>query len=124
MLKCYPKYLMKTERPTNELIQILKVLEKYNSKEQNLRMFEEYSEDQPFNHLAVLLSLMYDFYENGAYNTTQDIIESNGSGEILWDKTINETITWISDGRPYYIDLQTKRRVNDEYDYIKRLHGF
>lgn len=122
VLKCYPKYLMKTERPTNELIQILKVLEKYNSKEQNLRMFEEYSEDQPFNHLAVLLSLMYDFYENGAYNTTQDIIESNGPGEILWDKTINETITWISDGRPYYIDLQTKRKVNDEYDYIKRLH--
>lgn len=122
VLKCYPKYLMKTERPTNELIQILKVLEKYNSKEQNLRMFEEYSEDQPFNHLAVLLSLMNDFYENGAYNTTQDIIESNGPGEILWDKTINETITWISDGRPYYIDLQTKRKVNDEYDYIKRLY--
>lgn len=122
VLKCYPKYLMKTERPTKELIQILKVLEKYNSKEHNLRMFEEYSEDQPFNHLAVLLSLMYDFYENGAYNTTQDIIESNGPGEILWDKTINETITWISDGRPYYIDLQTKRKVNDEYDYIKRLH--
>ena len=31
VLKCYPKYLGKTKNPKDELIQILKVLEKYNS---------------------------------------------------------------------------------------------
>lgn len=31
-LKCYPKYLLSKENPTEELQQILKVLEKYNSK--------------------------------------------------------------------------------------------
>lgn len=78
--------------------------------------------DTAFNLLAVLLFLLNDYYENGAYNNTEDIIESNGSGEILWDKTINETFSLLSNNRPYYVDLQTKKRVNDEFDYIKRLH--
>jgi len=42
--------------------------------------------------------------------------------EILWDKTINETFTLLSNNRPYYTELQTKRRVEDDYDYFKRLH--
>ena len=121
-LKCYPKYLLSKENPTEELQQILKVLEKYNSKEQILRMFNDSSESQSFNLLAVLLFLLQDYFENGAYTNTEDIIESNGSGEILWERTINETFTLLSNNRPYYTDLQTKRRVSDEFDYFKRLH--
>ena len=121
-LKCYPKYLLSEVEPKQELRQVLKVLEKYNSKEQIIRMFNDSSESSSFNLLAVLLFLIQDFYENGVYNNMEDIIESNGSGEILWDKTINETFTLLSNNRPYYIDLQTKKRVNDDYDYFKRLH--
>lgn len=84
-LKCYPKYLLSKENPTEELQQILKVLEKYNSKEQIVRMFNDSSESQSFNLLAVLLFLLQDYFENGAYTNTEDIIESNGSGEILWN---------------------------------------
>ena len=47
-LKCYPKYLLSKENPTEELQQILKVLEKYNSKEQIVRMFNDSSESQSF----------------------------------------------------------------------------
>lgn len=122
VLKCYPKYLLSNNQPKDELRQVLKVLEKYNSKEQIIRMFNESSESSSFNLLAVLLFLLNDYYENGAYSNTEDIIESNGSGEILWDKTINETFSLLSNNRPYYVDLQTKKRVNDEFDYIKRLH--
>lgn len=122
VLKCYPKYLLNADRPKNELRQVLKVLEKYNTKEQIVRMFNDSSESSAFNLLAVLLFLMQDYYENGLYSNTEDIIESNGSGEILWDKTINETFTLLSNNRPYYIDLQTKKRVTDDYDYFKRLH--
>jgi len=122
ILKCYPKYLLTIANPKNELKQVLKVLEKYNSKEQSIRMFNDSSESQSFNLLAVLLFLMHDYYENGVYSNTEDIIESNGTGEILWDKTINETFTLLSDSRPYYTDLQTKKRVNDDFDYFKRLH--
>lgn len=121
-LKCYPKYLLHTEEPRQELKQVLKVLEKYNSKEQIVRMFNDSSESSSFNLLAVLLFLIQDYYENGVYSNTEDIIESNGSGEILWDKTINETFTLLSHNRPYYIDLQTKKRVTNDFDYFQRLH--
>ena len=122
VLKCYPKYLLDVEQPQEELRQVIKVLEKYNTKEQIVRMFNDSSESSSFNLLAVLLFLLTDYYENGVYSNTEDIIESNGSGEILWDKTINETFTLLSNNRPYYVDLQTKKRVNDDFDYFKRLH--
>ncbi len=121
-LKCYPKYLLGKENPKDELKQVLKVLEKYNSKEQIIRMFNDSSESSSFNLLAVLLFLIQDYYENGVYSNTEDIIESNGSGEILWDKTINETFSLLSNNRPYYIDLQTKKRITNDFDYFKRLH--
>lgn len=124
VLKCYPKYLLSTDEPKKELRQVLKVLEKYNSKEQIIRMLNDSSESQTFNLLAVLLFLLQDYYENGTYNNTENIIESNGSGEILWDRTINETFTILFHNRPYYIDLKTKRKTNDNYDYFKRLHEY
>ena len=122
VLKCYPKYILNVSDPKEELKTVLKVLERYNSKEQIIRMWNESSESQSFNLLAVLLFLLNDYYENGSYSNTEDIIESNGTGEILWEKTVNETFTYLSNGRPYYTDLQTKKRVNDDYDYFKRLH--
>ncbi len=122
VLKCYPKYLLTATQPERELIQVIKVLEKYNSKEQIIRMFNDSSESRSFNLLAVLLFLLQDYYENGVYDNTEDIVESNGSGEIIWDKTINETFTVISNNRPYYVDLQTKKRITNEHDYFKRLH--
>jgi hypothetical protein len=85
-------------------------------------MFNDTSESSSFNLLAVLLFLIRDYYENGVYNNTEDIIETNGPGEILWDKTINETFTYLSNNRPFYPELLTKKRVNNETDYFKRLH--
>lgn len=85
-------------------------------------MLEENNGEHSFNLLSVLLFFMYDYFESGVYNNTQDIIESNGSGEIIWDRTINETFTLISGNRPYYTELQTRKRVNNDYDYFKRLH--
>ena len=122
VLKCYPKYLLKTQEPKTELKQVLKVLEKYNSKEQIIRMYNDTSDSSAFNMLAVMLFLLQDYYEYGAYTNTQDIIEANGTGDILWDKTINETFTLISNNRPYYPELLTMKRVNDDFDFFKRLH--
>lgn len=122
VLKCYPKYLLTSTYPERELTQVIKVLEKYNSKEQIIRMFNDSSESRSFNLLAVLLFLMQDYYENGIYENTDDIVESNGSGEIIWDKTINETFAMISNNRPYYVDLQTRKRISDDHNYFKRLH--
>lgn len=122
VLKCYPKYLLKAETPKAELKQVLKVLEKYNSKEQIIRMYNETSDSSAFNMLAVMLYVLQDYFEYGPYTNTQDIIETNGSGDILWDKTINETFTLISNNRPYYPEILTMKRINDDFDYFKRLH--
>ena len=122
VLKCYPKYLLTATHPKRELTQVIKVLEKYNSKEQIIRMFNDSSERRSFNLLAVLLFLLQDYYENGVYEKTDDIVESNGSGEIIWDRTINETFAMITNNRPYYMDLQTRKRIADDHDYFKRLH--
>jgi llaJI restriction endonuclease len=122
VLKCYPKYLLNVKEPADELRKVIKVLEKYNSKEQIVRMFNDSSESSSFNLLAVLLFLLQDYFENGVYTNTEDIIECNGSGEILWDKTINETFTLLSENRPYYTELQTRKRVTNDFDYFKRLH--
>ena len=85
-------------------------------------MFNDSSESSSFNLLAVLLFILQDYFENGTYTNTEDIIECNGSGEILWDKTINETFTLLSENRPYYIELQTRKRITNDFDYFKRLH--
>lgn len=122
VLKCYPKYLLQAQEPKTELKQVLKVLEKYNSKEQIIRMYNDTSDSSAFNMLAVMLFLLQDYFENGVYTNTQDVIETNGSGDILWDKTINETFTLISNSRPYYPELLTMRRVNDDFNFFKRLH--
>lgn len=122
VLKCYPKYLSSETQPIPELKQVLKVLEKYNSKEQMIRMYNEVSDSSAFNLLAVMLFLLQDYFEHGAYTNTQNIVESNGSGDILWDKTINETFTLLSNNCPYYPELLTTKRISDEFDFFTRLH--
>lgn len=122
ILKCYPKYIFRSIEPIEELKQIIKVLEKYNSKEQIIHMFNGDSDTRTLNLLALQLFLLNDYYENGLYTNSNDIIETNGTGEIFWDKTINETFALLNNNRPYYIELQTKKNVENEMDFIKRLH--
>ena len=122
VLKCFPKYLLSSNNPQKEIRQVIKVLEKYNTKKQIVKILNENNEEKTFNLLAVLLYLLQDYYENGIYSNIEDIIETNGEGEILWDKTINETFMMLSGERPYYVELQTKKRIKDEYDFFKRLH--
>ena len=123
ILKCYPKYLPQGTEPVTTMKQVLKVLEKYNSREQIIHIFTETDQGKSFNLLAVMLSLLADYHEHGLYSNTQEIIESNGMGEILWDKTINETFAMLSSDRAYYFDLQTRKRIQNEYDYFHRLHA-
>lgn len=122
VLKCYPKYIHNDDQPTQELAQVLQVIEKFNSKEQIIKMFNDSDESKSFNLLAVMLYFLHDYYENGLYENDLDIIETNGDGEILWDKTINETFTFISNNRPYHMEMYTQKNINDEFDYFKRLH--
>lgn len=122
ILKCYPKYLIETQCPLPELKQVLKVLDKFNNKEQIIKLHNESNSESTINLLPIMLYLMSDYHENGPYLNTLDTIEVNGTGEILWEKTINETFVLISNNRPIYPELYTRKRENDDISYFKRLH--
>lgn len=122
VLKIYPKYIFKSDTPLLQLKQILKVIEKQNKKEQFIKFHIESLESTSYNLLATILYLYNDYNEYGIYTTTQDIFEVNGNGEINWDKTINETFTLISNNKPFYPELITRKKIDDNNDYFKILH--
>lgn len=122
VIKCYPKYLLSKKSPLEEMKQVLKVISRYSSKEQVINLYNGDAENSSFNLLAVILFLLNDYYEYGVYNNTEDIVEVNGEGEIIWNKTVNEAFSLICDNRPYYLELYTRKNVDNERDFIKRLH--
>lgn len=122
ILKCFPKYIFSNNEPLEELKQILKVLEKVNTKEQIISIFNGAKEEGAFNLLALQLYLLNDYYENGIYTNSDTIIETNGSGEIFWDRTINETFALLNNNKPYYTEFRTRKNVENDMDYFKKLH--
>ena len=120
---CYPKYIDNDLQPFEQLKIIIKVLEKYNQKEQLVYLYNGDTEDKTFNQLAVSLYILKDFYENGLYTNQKENIELNGDGEILWDKTINETFVYIKDNQPLYLNYYTQDNTENDFDFIKRLHA-
>lgn len=123
VLKCYPKYIFSTEHPLDEMRQVMRVITKYNRyEEQIVNLFNGDAENRSFNILAVISFLLNDYYEYGLYSNSENVIEINGEGDILWGRTIDENFPIISNGRPYYMELLTRRTVNDEADYFHRLH--
>jgi hypothetical protein len=122
VFKCYPKYINSKTEPIDELKRVLKVIKKYNSSEQLIHLFNGEDENRIFNKLAVSLHLLEEYFSYGLYTNQQEAIEVNGEGEILWDKTINETFAIIKNNRPYYLELQTSKVVDNDFDYFRRLH--
>ena len=132
ILKCLPKYYDFPKEYTGEdckiadehLKLVFKVLKKYHrtADEEKIHLYNDSVEGQSFNFLAVMLYLLQDYHENGLYTNEKPVIDTNGTGEILWDRTINNTFAILQNGAPFYMELQTRRRVIDENDYFCRLH--
>lgn len=123
IITVYPKYLLSNNKPLVEMKQVIHVLEKYsNSKEQIINSFNGDGKGKSLSFLPIILFLLNDYHEYGIYNNSDNIIEINGEGEILWEKTINDTFPFIKNNRPYYTQLYTYKVIDDEEDYFKRLH--
>lgn len=127
LIKCYPKYANFNKSDDENKIEnhfktVLKVIRKLNAKEQQIFLYNGQEDSKSFNRLAVALYLIDDYYQNGIYSNIQTIIETNGAGEIDWDKTINETFAIIKRNTPYYVELQTLNTQSNELDYFKMLH--
>ena len=123
IIKIYPKYLLSAQEPIKEMKQVIKVLERYSKhKEQIINLYNGDGEDRSFNLIAVILFLLNDYHEYGVYNNSEDIVELNGEGAIVWGKTIDESFALIQNNSPYYMEIYTNRTVDNDMDYFKRLH--
>lgn len=123
ILKVYPKYILHNDKPLAQMKQVMKVLEKYsNSTEQSISMFSGIGENRNFNLLAVILFLLNDYYDFGLYSSPEEIIETNGEGEILWQKTIDDIFPIFAEDRPYYVNLYTRKTIDNEDDFFRKLH--
>lgn len=130
----YPKYIgsakaLPTHEPKSELAQVVRVIEKYSREKtkQDIRdidLFVDEDDKGKPNTLSVMLYLLEDYVSNGPYEIDESIIEINGSDNILWQKTIDETYPIITNNRPYYVELYTQRNISDDYDFFKRLHEY
>lgn len=125
VIKSYPKYILSESEPLAQMRQVMKVLERYGrSEEQIINLFNGDGDNRSFNILAVILYLLNDYFENGIYSNTEDVLEVNGEGNIVWSRTIDDGFAMIEDGRPYYTELITRRTIEDEMGYFKRLHEY
>lgn len=123
----YPKYADDyQDDPHNNfemLKQLVAVIRKYQSKEQKLGL-GEHIDVENFNLLSIALELIQNYYEHGLYSNDKQVIELNGDGNILWEKTINENTAYFSNGIPMYLDTYTVNHENNEADYFRRLHAY
>lgn len=126
-LLIYPKYVVSYLKDSinnfQKLKQLISVIRKYQSKEQKIGFSSQIDVDN-FNLLSIALELIYSYYEYGLYSNDKQIIEQNEFGEILWEKTINESTAYFSNGLPIYLDTFTVNQENNEKDYFRRLHAF
>ncbi|HFI0162399.1 TPA: LlaJI family restriction endonuclease [Streptococcus suis] len=130
ILYSFPKYIEVNPKrnPTDnqkfEFKQIIKVIEKYSksTREQAIYSLNDIDESVAYGDLSICLYLLEDYFQNGLYSNQHSIVEINGDGEILWDKTVNESFAFFSDNRPVYTDYFNRRSVVEDDNFIKKLH--
>ena len=121
VMKCYPKYIKHENNISKDFKQIIEVIRKFN--ESNEIDYEnEILDDLSFNLLSLMIFFMEDYYKNGVYTSFKSIHEINGMGEINWDKSINHNFPVIQNNKPYYVELFTRKKLNDNYNYFRLLH--
>lgn len=125
VIKCCPKYVDIEDQKVIEdsLILALKALEKYNTnKTQDVSLYNGDDDKKQFNKLEVALFLLQDYFIHGLYTNQEEIIEINGEGEYLFDRTTEQNMAVMQDGDPYYVEIFTRRNLDNESDYFRQLH--
>lgn len=138
VIKVYPKYINlngdgnsspddfedaksdEREAVENHFKQTLRVIRKISKDSQSVSLNSQNKEK--YNHIGMQIFLLEDYYRNGIYENKETVIETNGEGEIDWNKTINETTAIIKNNKPYYVELQTVNTRSNDFDYFKLLH--
>lgn len=78
--------------------------------------------EEEFSELTFTKYLIDDFYQNGLYQKVIYRDSYNGSGSIDWQRTINGVQPSVSEGYPIYFNTINRESVNNNYNFIVRLH--
>ena len=124
VINCYPKYISNKNNLEKDFKQVIKVIKKYNNLYEEIDYQNDEIEDISFNLLSLMVFFLEDYYEYGLYSSTENILQINGNGEIDWNRTINYIDPIIKDNKPYYVELHTKYKINDLFDYFRLLHEY
>lgn len=126
-LLVYPKYLSEQTYLNDQesdycfLKLVLQVIEKYNYRFQNQAQ-DNNMRSNYVNILGVAFQLLKDYFQNGVYESEQNIIEINGDGELLWNQTISLNDAYIVENVPIYFDWFTLNQENNINNFFHRLH--
>lgn len=120
----YPKYWNNIYKQTNKVEKfnrVLEVIDKYNkSIKFNLGNINNSINT---DRLSISVSILKEYLSKGLYSNEESLIELNGDGQILWEKTIEDNIAYIQHETPIYLDLYTKTKQVSEKDIIRKLHA-
>ncbi|KEZ23237.1 LlaJI family restriction endonuclease [Ureaplasma diversum] len=122
----YPKHIdyYKEDKDNNFVVlkQFISVIKKYKYKEQRININDDGLKNN-FNLLSLTLELLNNYNEHGLYINNKEIVEENGDGEILWERTINQKSAYILENNLIYLDLYTSNQINNNDNYFTNLHS-
>ena len=116
----YPKYFREGVPTIDELRRIMRAL-KRDAGRANMTTLTDGGE-QTDDKLPVMLALLELYAEYGVYSNYVEGRELNGAGTIDWNRTIGNHFPILADGRPVYVEYESRKTLRDESDFITRLH--
>lgn len=132
---CFPKYIVIPtgeenilSKCTREKLQktmrtVCSAIEHYKSEHTILSLAEDNLSQNCSDRIAIALRMIWDYFLYGLYSNQRNELTACGNGDIDWEHTINTSVPFIQENRPYYVDYYTNDIVQDETDYITRLHA-
>jgi len=133
LICCVPKYFDfspndlgkdHVQKIKNHLKTVLHVLQKYGrNKDQNdISSGVNPEEERSGSLLALEISLIQSYLEEGSYTNTEVRYERNGHGDIDWQKTIDTALPVLQDEQPFYVNYFTRERRTNADLQITHLH--
>lgn len=116
----YPKYFREGVPTIDELRRIMRALKRDAGRANMTTLTDE--GEQTDDKLPVMLALLELYAEYGVYSNYVEGRELNGAGTIDWNRTIGNHFPILADGRPVYVEYESRKTLRDESDFITRLH--
>lgn len=125
----YPKYMDEKEFQGNnpsaqtlaKLRQIFQVLRKSQGSYSDIATLTE-SSKRFNNRIACILMIIEMYAEYGEYSNYVRTLNTNGAGNISWERTIALHQPVLQEGTPIYFDCETIASTKDDADFITRMH--